>query len=342
MICLAFSVGCAASSSSSSSTSPGSDQGDADQAGAADAPKTTRKPRQATGTKAAGSRKGVKRLKAKKPPRDPSDVKVAKIGDIGKPLGITSFVPTAASPGSAVEIFGGGFSDKAKVTVGGVSWKVAEATNERLVTTVPKNAKDGKIKVKVGNKTATSDDTFAALEDDGGFGKPSVDANHGLLGNVYVIGAEVTELPAFDDLGDPTAVIAVDTLDVPPRDFKQGFPGVESDVNEWFAIHFRGSLNIVEGQGGEYNLCMNSDDGSQLYLDENPVVDNDGVHGPKEKCELVYLEPGEYQVDVLYFQGPRYEIALQWSWAKDGGEKIIVPSEVLFRPRDRHSMGPGQ
>jgi hypothetical protein len=71
-------------------------------------------------------------------------------------------------------------------------------------------------------------------------------------------------------------------------------------------------------------------------------VDNDGVHPPKEKCELVYLEAGEYQVDVLYFQGPRYEIALQWSWAKDGGEKAIVPSEVLFRPRDRHSMVPGQ
>ena len=113
-------------------------------------------------------------------------------------------------------------------------------------------------------------------------------------------------------------------------------------MNEWFAIHFRGSLNVVEGQAGEYNLCLNSDDGSQLYLDETPVVDNDGIHAPREKCELVYLDAGEYQVDVLYFQGPRFQIALQWSWAKDGGAKTIVPADVLFRPRDRHSMGPGQ
>ena len=110
---------------------------------------------------------------------------------------------------------------------------------------------------------------------------------------------------------------------------------------EWFAIHFRGSLNIVDGAGGEYELCLNSDDGSQLYLDQVVIVDNDGVHPPRERCELVYMEPGEYQVDILYFQGPRYEIALQWSWAKDGGTKQIVPAEVLFRPGDRATPAGG-
>lgn len=335
---LSFALGCSVSSSSQSTQSPDQAQeqdGEGDGEGAAQDP--GRAPRTATGAKRIGSRKGVKKLSAKKPPRDPGDVSpsVTPVAPGSGPVSIGSFVPTAASPGSVIEVFGDGFSDKAKVTVGGVSWKVVGADKQRLAVEVPAKAKDGKIKVKVGKQSATSEGSFTVLEDDGGFGKPSTDPAHGLLGNVYNIGKSVSELPSFNDLGEPIAVIAVDTLDVPRRDFKQGFPGVGKDVVEWFGIHFKGSLNIVAGQEGEYELCLNSDDGSQLYIDQTPIVDNDGLHPAKEVCELVYMEPGEYQLDILYFQGPRYEIALQFSWAKDGGEKQIVPAEVLFKPLDR-------
>lgn len=297
--------------------------------------------RDSTGTRAAPSRKGVKKIKAKKPPLNPKTGRLtAGPAKPGAKLGFESFVPTAASKGSAVELFGAGFSADAGnngVTVAGVKWTVAEAATNRLVVTVPDGAKDGVFEVKVGGKTVKSKTPFSVLEDDGGFGKPTSDATHGLLGSVYSIGKKVTEMPAIDDLGDPIAVIAVDTLDVPARDFKQGFPGVGTEVVEWFAIHFKGSLNITEE--GEYEMCLNSDDGALLYLDGNTIVDNDGVHGPKEACELVYLYPGEYGADVLYFQGPKHEIALQWSWAKDGGAKGIVPREALFRPENPGQMG---
>ncbi len=263
----------------------------------------------------------------RKPPR-------ARDKASGKKLDIGNFAPTAAAPGSMVEIYGSSFGDDASaitVTVGGVAWTVDSVYEDRILVVVPDGAVDGQIEVKVGKAKGKTDDTFSVLEDDGGIAKPA-DSLNGLLGEVFPLGGEVTALPDFSSLGDPSAIIAVPNLDIPVRGFDQGFPGVDGDLVEWFAIRFNGSFNVVEG--GEYDLCLNSDDGSKLYLEDTLVVDNDGVHSSQEACELVYLEPGEYLLRIEYFQGPRNQIALEFFWAKDGGEKVIVPSDVLFRPVD--------
>lgn len=343
-----FSTGCVVKSQNQSSTDPnagayddyygddgsGSGQGQSGEVGSG-------RVRDATGTRGAPSRKGVKKLRAKKPVLDPAVGRpVVPPGEPGANLAFGTFVPTAASKGSVVEIYGTGFDTapgKNKVSVGGVAWPVTQAAENRLVATVPGSAKPGVFEVKVGNKTVKSKNQFAVLENDGGFGKPAKDPIHGLLGNVYDIGKEVTEMPAIDDLGTPIAVIAVDTLDVPAGEFKQGFPAAGKQVVEWFAVHFRGSLNILEE--GEYEMCLESDDGAILYLDQNTIVDNDGVHTATEACELVYLYPGEYGADLLYFQGPKFDSALRWTWAKDGGTKVVVPTDALFRPEDPGSMG---
>jgi len=67
-------------------------------------------------------------------------------------------------------------------------------------------------------------------------------------------------------------------------------------------------------------------------------VDNDGVHAATEVCELVYLEEGEYSVELRYFQVTSPEVALQFTWSRDGGAKQIVPAEVLFRPENGMPM----
>lgn len=153
---------------------------------------------------------------------------------------------------------------------------------------------------------------------------------NGLIGNVYRIGGPVEEIPAFDSLGDPVAQVRVDNLNVAVTNSSDGFPGVEPVMNEWFGVHFMGSLNITEA--GEYEFCINSSDGAILFLDGVSVVDNDGLHAEgQETCELIYAEPGEYEVQMLYFQGEASSpITLQWTWAKDGGIKEPVPKQALF------------
>ena len=97
-------------------------------------------------------------------------------------------------------------------------------------------------------------------------------------------------------------------LDIPPRNFTQGFPGLEN-VFEWFGIQYRGSIRIKES--GLYKFRLLSDDGSKLYIDSILIIDNDGTHAPKSKTGEIYLSPGTYPIRVDYFQGPRMQIALQ-------------------------------
>ena len=49
-------------------------------------------------------------------------------------------------------------------------------------------------------------------------------------------------------------------------------------------------------------------------------------------CEVVYLDPGEYQMAVHYLEGDAGPITLNLTWAKDGGDAARIPGTSLFRP----------
>jgi hypothetical protein len=152
---------------------------------------------------------------------------------------------------------------------------------------------------------------------------------NGLLANVFSFAGD--SLPEdFSSLGSPAESFSVPNLDFDEVDFTDGFPGVKT-LKENYAIQFQGSINVVEE--AEYELCLHSDDGSQMLLEGMVLVDNNGVQeSPVEACELVYLAPGEYMLEVRYFQASGPLLALHMAWAINGGEKVIVPTEVLFKP----------
>jgi len=138
-----------------------------------------------------------------------------------------------------------------------------------------------------------------------------------------------TALPDFSSLGNATEMAAIDMVNIASKDASEGFPGLTLTQN--YAVRLNGSINITAE--AEYELCINSDDGSQLLLENTLVVDNDGIKDEaSEACALVYLTPGEYQLAIHYFQADGPKLALQFAWAQDGGDKQLVPSEVLFKP----------
>ncbi len=47
-------------------------------------------------------------------------------------------------------------------------------------------------------------------------------------------------------------------------------------------------------------LCVKSDDGSKVYLDNNLRIDNDGLHAPIRRC--TEIEQGVFKIDVEYFE----------------------------------------
>lgn len=160
--------------------------------------------------------------------------------------------------------------------------------------------------------------------------KPDPAGPNGLFATAFSFAGD--SLPEdFSKLGSPIETFEVPNLDVDEADISAGpFPGSKA-LKDSYALQFKGSINVIEE--AEYELCLHSDDGSQLLLEGTLLVDNNGVHAAAvEACELVYLAAGEYVLEVRYFQTTGPTMAMHMAWAINGGEKVIVPTEVLFKP----------
>jgi hypothetical protein len=53
-----------------------------------------------------------------------------------------------------------------------------------------------------------------------------------------------------------------------------------------------------------------ADDGAVLSIDNENVIDNDGIHAPTPVATTVKLEKGLHNFRVRYFQGPGPDLAL--------------------------------
>ena len=164
--------------------------------------------------------------------------------------------------------------------------------------------------------TSTADVELATLEGIGtglGIFDTNVMTGHGLIGEVYVPGGQIHRMPNFDLL-TPIYTFVTPNLDISKRDYTEGFPTPDmQSVVEDFAIRFRGELAI--DTPGLYHFGLYADDGAKLYIDGTLVVDNDGIHEGRGKRGSITLTTGLYPVEIHYFQGPRYSIALQWYYA---------------------------
>jgi hypothetical protein len=106
----------------------------------------------------------------------------------------------------------------------------------------------------------------------------------------------------------PVATFSTNEINVPPRRFKRGFPGVEDRV-EWFGIDYSGRFEVRAT--GYYTFRLVSDDGAVLFIDGERVLDNDGIHVPVSGKMSMPLSAGEHDFRLLYFQGPGGRLALQ-------------------------------
>jgi hypothetical protein len=98
------------------------------------------------------------------------------------------------------------------------------------------------------------------------------------------------------------------------------------DREEYFGLRFRGYLSVP--QTGVYGLHLSSDDGSRLYLASEMIVDNDGIHGTRERSGYLALEAGPHPIEIEFFQGAG---GVSLGLAIDGPdlEKQEVPANLL-------------
>jgi parallel beta-helix repeat protein len=94
-----------------------------------------------------------------------------------------------------------------------------------------------------------------------------------------------------------------------------------------FAINFTGYINVPAD--GQYTFYTNSDDGSLLYIDNNLVVSNDGLHAALEQSGTIGLKAGLHAITVGYLQQLGSSL-LNVSYASSSISKQLIPSTALY------------
>jgi len=99
------------------------------------------------------------------------------------------------------------------------------------------------------------------------------------------------------------------------------------DQDDYFGLIFEGYLAVPND--GMYTFYLASDDGSQLFLNDKLVIDNDGPHGANFVQKRAALAKGFHKLQLKYFEGSvTEEITLEWSGPDLTRE--TVPARALF------------
>jgi hypothetical protein len=161
------------------------------------------------------------------------------------------------------------------------------------------------------------------------FGVTVVDP-FGLRGEIYLLRPDTDRLPKFEKL-KPIGAIYTSALNIPTRDFLEGFPGVTNRF-EWFAIDYTGYFYV--DNPGRYRFVLASDDGSKLYIDNKTVIDNDGVHPMHAEEGSLTLNGGIHRIRISYFQGPRAGVGLVLAVARPAEDWRIFSTNEFRPPRN--------
>lgn len=148
-------------------------------------------------------------------------------------------------------------------------------------------------------------------------------------GDVYELSSGTPQLPDFWNL-DPVGSIYTDKLEVWDQDINQadGIPGA-THTNLWFGVDYYGEFYITKP--GEYAFELQADDGARLEIDNQEVIELDGLHPVLVKTAKVNLTEGLHTIHVPYFQGTPTRLALVLQ-VKPPGEGMRMFNITQFAP----------
>jgi len=72
-------------------------------------------------------------------------------------------------------------------------------------------------------------------------------------------------------------------------------------IEDYWGVRFKGFIEIPVD--GTYTFTTTSDDGSRLFVNNEMIVDNDGIHGPFTAKGRIVLQKGKYPIRLDYFEG---------------------------------------
>jgi hypothetical protein len=100
-----------------------------------------------------------------------------------------------------------------------------------------------------------------------------------------------------------------------------------ADAVDFYALEFSGLLKVPVS--GYYRFYTFSDDGSQLFIGNRLVVDNDGSHSPRRAEGIIALEEGYHNFRLLYFEDHQGQ-KLEAGYSSVSMREKVMPDSVLF------------
>lgn len=134
-------------------------------------------------------------------------------------------------------------------------------------------------------------------------------------------------LPSFSSLPRPHQTRFIEQIFYPRT--LDTWPGFRSQTR--FVVRWTGYIKI--DLGGHYGWCTKSNDGSILMIDDNRVVNNDGIHVLRLRCVGLSVAAGHHKIEAHFFQirGPA-AMEVRYSGADTNDEPMVIPSSKFFRP----------
>jgi len=159
---------------------------------------------------------------------------------------------------------------------------------------------------------------------------------HGLVTTIqYLTDSQprYTDVTQYISNGQAVPVtLYMNDINVPTRLFDRGFytqaGSLIVDQNgknlyEYFSLDMLTSVTLGPNDSeGDYQFAILSDDGTLVEINNSgegfqTLIDNNGTHPTKMGCETspVHMSNGvSFPMHIMYYQGPRYEIALTLLW----------------------------
>jgi hypothetical protein len=125
----------------------------------------------------------------------------------------------------------------------------------------------------------------------------------------------------------PDSVNDIDFVKPVKTGYTKSISTSEATRLENYGLYFEGYIKTMDD--AVYSFYLSSDDGSKLWIDNNVVVDNDGMHSEEEKSGSIALKKGYHHFKVAFVQGTG-DAVLNLSYINGGKAKKIIPTSMFY------------